>query len=243
LALAIAWLGFTADEGRAWVPPPERLAGLVADQNRAAQRATKLRLAVQVKGANGQLLARGEAVFEPNGRARLDLEYADGHRELHERRGGASRTRVTPPGQSGGLGGTRAAGSDQTASAAVVETEISLLPPLGLLQAINSASVLGALRDLGGDPTRVALGLDRGRDCWVLGGRTLGNFDMNEHPALWIDLESKTPVRIDVASSAYYRLGPQTRFGSVEIPGWYEVAANGQPPLRVEIEALATPTP
>lgn len=235
-ALGAAWLALAAGDAVAWLPPPERLAGLIAQQNRDAKRAAPLRLAVQVADSEGRSLARGEAHIDPSGRGRLELEYPDGHREIHERRGGASRIR------------TVGSESEETASPAIaarsgVGGAAPLLPPLAWLQARSGSQVLAVLRELGGDPTQVQLGIDRGRDCWVLGGRGSGDFEISDRPALWIDLESKTPVRVDVGSSTRYRLGPPTRFGNVELPGWYEVTGPGADSLRVEIEALATAGP
>ncbi len=228
-----------ASGARAWVPAGERLAGLVAERNRMGQRHARLRLAVQVREADGEVIARGEAVIEPGGPARLELTYADGSREWYERRGAASRIR-------------REAGPDGPAPGQYLTSEevdvagVSLLPPFALLQATSPQQLKASLRELGGDPTLVELGLEAGRDCWVLGGRKLGSFAPNDRAALWIDLETKEPVRIDTGSGPLYRLGPPVRFGDVQLPAWYEVdgsaggAAADAPRRRVEIEALAT---
>jgi hypothetical protein len=207
-----------AGSARAWVPPADRLADILAERNRTAQRIQPLRLAVIVKRGDGTPIARGVATAEPGGRARLELTYRGGAEEVQERTGSSYRIEPTPP-----------AGQ-----------EYPLIPPLAFLQAGSPEQILGLLRALGGEVDRVDLGIDGNRDCWVVGGRSPGRFEDNDRAALWIAMESRELVRIDTGERVAYRVGPVAAFGEIRLPKWIEVRPRDAETLRLEFEALAT---
>ncbi len=215
----LLWMAlFAAGSAQGWVPPSDRLAELLAERNRTAQRTQALRLAVVLKEGDGTAIARGVATAEPGGSARLQLTYRDGEEQLQERTGSGYRIEPRP------LSGAA----------------YPLIPPLAFLQAGSPERILGLLRGLGGDAERVDLGIDGNRDCWVLGGRSAGRFDTNDYPALWISLQSRELVRIDTGEQVAYRVGPAAAFGAIRLPKWIEVRPRDAETLRLEFEALAT---
>lgn len=213
-----------------WVPSATDLAKLIAERNRASKRAAPLRLSVFVKDGSGKKLARGVAEIQPGGGSRVELDYRDGHREIHERSGDGYRIE----GGEGVRGDAAPAASWRGERA-----DYPLLPPFGLLQATSPERVLALLRGLGGDPMRVGLGLDGDRDCWVLGGRDAGSFEPGARPALWIHQESRELIRIDAGDAVSYRLGPVVAFGAIRLPKWIEVRPRDAETLRLEIDAMA----
>lgn len=164
---------------------------------------------------------------------RIELDYRDGHREVHRREGNGYRIE----GDSGDGGGVTSGPWGEKSEQA------PLLPPLGLLQATSPERILGLLRGLGGDPDRVGLGLDDNRDCWVLGGRDAGSFEPGKRPALWIHQDSHELIRIDAGDATSYRLGPVVAFGAVRLPKWIDVRPQNGEALRLEIDAMAKSKP
>jgi hypothetical protein len=77
-------------------------------------------------------------------------------------------------------------------------------------------------------------------DCWVLGGRDPGDFEMNTRPSIWVDQETQQPVRIDDAAGVRYRLLDLAPKGGVRFPSRIEVHADGWPIWRIDV---ATPAP
>lgn len=164
-------------------------------------------------------MATGRLRAEPGGASRLDLALADGGTEVHERNG--LEYRVMRNGQR-------------------VDRAPRLLPPLAILQAGKGLDVADELRAMSGDPARVDLGIEGRYDCWVLGGRDPGDFQMNGRPSVWVDQETEQPVRIDDAGGTRYRLLDLAPKGGVRFPSRIEVHADGWPIWRLDV---ATPAP
>ena len=220
LALAIVLGGLLARPASAWIPEPERAWASLAQSNGQSARTRPVDFAVALVDSTGAVVATGRLVAEPGGHARLELTRADGGGvEVHERSG--SEYRVTRDGRR-------------------VEKAPRLLPPLGLLQAGKPADVADALRALGGDPARVDLGKEGLYDCWVLGGRDPGDFQMNARPSIWVDQETQQPVRIDDAAGVRYRLLDLAPKDGVRFPSRIEISADGWPIWRIDV---ATPAP
>jgi hypothetical protein len=214
LLLAVA----VAVPAAAWIPEPERAWSMLAQSNSQSGRIRPLEFAVALVDASGAVVATGRLLASA-ARTSLELRYADAATELHERRG--SEYRVT-------RGGRR------------VEKAPKLLPPLDLLQVAKGLEVAGALRALGGDPASVDLGMEGRSDCWVLGGRDPGDFELNRRASIWVDQETQQPVRIDDGSGVRYRLLDLAPKGGVRFPSRIEVHADGWPIWRIDV---ATPAP
>ena len=208
-----------ADRAAAWIPEPERAWSMLAQSNLQSARNRPLDFAVALVDAAGNVTATGRLLAEPGGRARLELTLAEGGTEVHERNG--LDYRVTRNGQR-------------------VERAPQLLPPLAALQADSAMKVADALRALAGDPARVDLGIEGPNDCWVLGGRDPGDFQMNTRPSVWVDQETRQPVRIDDAAGVRWRLLDLAPKGGVRFPSHIEVHADGWPIWRIDV---ATPAP
>jgi hypothetical protein len=217
---AVAVLGALAiaAPARAAVPSAEKVRKAVASSNAAAKRSQPLLLDVALVSETGQVAAAGQARLDPTGSSRLDLRLGDGRDETHERNG--SSYRVTREG-------------------APVDRSPPLLPPVRLLLAPSAEALAAALADLGADAERVDLGIEGEHDCWVLGGRDPGPFGENARASLWIDLDSRQPVRIDEAGGAHFRLGPSALQNGVRFPTWIDVEAPGWPRWRMEIRRVA----
>jgi hypothetical protein len=198
------------------IPNASRVMQAVADANRVAKRDRTLRLSVDLLRGNDEVVARGELLADPSGRARLELAGRSGIVERHLRTGisyQASRNGESLP------------------------APTPLLPPVALLQAGSAAALETALRTLGAAPEAIALGHAGEHDCYVLGGRLAGP-DRGEAPrraAFWVDLESFQAVRIDRADGVRYRLGPPATLGGLRVPGWIAVEVPGQLERRLVI--------
>lgn len=219
LGIAVGLAVALARSASAWIPEPERAWSTLAQSNSQSARTRPIDFAVALVDSSGTVAATGRLRAEPGGHALLELTLADGGTEVHERR--ALEYRVTRNGQR-------------------VDKVPRLLPPLGLLQAGNGTAVADALRDLAGDPARVDLGIEGRYDCWVLGGRDPGDFQMNKRPSIWVDQETQQPVRIDDAAGVRYRLLDLAPKDGVRFPSRIEVNADGWPIWRIDV---ATPAP
>jgi hypothetical protein len=220
LALALLLGSVLAGPAAAWIPEPERAWASLAQGNAQSARARPIDFAVALVDATGAVVATGRLRAEPGGHALLELALADGGgTEVHERSG--SEYRVTRNGQR-------------------TDKAPRLLPPLGLLQAGRPADVADALRAVAGDPARVDLGMEGRYDCWVLGGRDPGDFQMNGRPSIWVDQETQQPVRIDDAAGVRYRLLDLAPKDGVRFPSRIEIQADGWPIWRIDV---ATPAP
>jgi len=200
------------------VPSAEKVRKAVAASNLAGKRAQPLLVEVALLAESGEVAATGQGRLDPAGASRLDLTLADGRTETHERTGQGYRV---------------------TRGGAPVERAPELLPPVRLLLAPSGDALAAALGDLGGDPERVDLGVEGTSDCWVLGGRNPGPFGANALPSLWVDIDSRQPVRIDEGNGTHFRLGPAALQNGVRFPAWLEVESSGWPRWRMEIRHVA----
>jgi hypothetical protein len=231
--LALAMAGLVAGEASAGIPNVEKLAGAIADANRKAGRTKPLLLEVSLRDAAGAVLATGTLASHPTGLARLELRSSDGlERHL--------------------LQGSQYAASR---NGALLEAPRPLLPPLFLLQTDSGASLRAALASFGVTVSASGLGLAEDRDCYVIGGRAPLPAGTSPPaaipggatpaasgpslPSIWVEVGSFDWVEIDRLGDVRYRLGPSGSFDGVRMPRWIEIAAPGEPSLRLEIDRVA----
>ncbi|MBW2394503.1 MAG: hypothetical protein JRG95_09550 [Deltaproteobacteria bacterium] len=201
LALSLA-LGL-ATAALAYIPPAKQVAGAVAKANRAAKRNQALTMEVSLqRGGTEEAFASGTLITDPSGKARLELQK-DGRIERHLRAGAR-------------LEATRAGGA---------RSGELRLPPLHLLQIVQSAKLQTALAALGAPGGAIELGYDDDLDAYVLGGRGA--------TALWVDMESLSPVRIDLPAGITVRLGPLESFDGVLWPAWLSIHQGEAAPVRM----------
>ena len=222
-ALAVAGLVALALPALAAIPAAEKVLKAVASANAAARRSQPLRVEVALVSETGAEAATGQGYFDPAGTSRLELKLADGRVEAHERTGSSYHA---------------------TRDGSPVERVLPLLPPTRLLQAPSAEALAAALVDLGAATDVVDLGIEGGRDCWVLGGRDPGPFGANGRPSLWVDVESRQPIRIDETAPAgqaggvHFRLGPSAVQEGVRFPTWIDIEAPGWPRWRMQIRRV-----
>lgn len=222
--LAAAGLLAAALPALAAIPAAPKVRKAVASANAAARRTQPLLIEVALVSETGEVAATGQGRLDPAGTSHLELRLADGRTEVHERTGSSYRA---------------------LRDGAPVERVLELLPPTRLLQAPTAEALDAALVDLGAAGGVVDLGIEGGRDCWVLGGRDPGPFADNTRPSLWVDLESRQPVRIDAsarggqAGGVHFRLGPSAVQEGVRFPTWIDVEAAGWPRWRIQIRRVA----
>ncbi|MEN8161808.1 MAG: hypothetical protein ABFS41_17190 [Myxococcota bacterium] len=204
LAGALCLLAWAA---LAYVPPAERIARAVAETNRALGRARTLELRVSLEREDGEELAFGSLLTDPNGGARLEVKHASGFVERQLRRGKALEA---------SRDGSR------------IESPHPLLAPLSVLQAEHGAVLQSRIAELGGRPDAVALGHEGDHDCFVLGGK--------DAPAsYWVDQESLEPVRIDLPGGVRYRLGAPRMHDGIQLPSTITIEAPGRSALRMSV--------
>jgi hypothetical protein len=214
-ALAAA-LCLTAWAALAYIPPAERIARAVAETNRALGRARTLELDVSFERENGEELAAGSLLSDPNGSARLEVKHATGFVERQLRRGKAL---------------------EASRDGSPIRDPHPLLAPLFLLQAEHGAVLQTRIAELGGSPDAVALGHDGDHDCYVLGGKDAA-------ASYWVDQESLLPVRIDLPGGVRYRLGSPLMHDGIQLPSSITIEAPGRSALRMQIrEARAKTAP
>jgi hypothetical protein len=214
-ALAAA-LCLTAWAALAYIPPAERIARAVAETNRALGRARTLELDVSFERENGEELAAGSLLSDPNGSARLEVKHATGFVERQLRRGKAL---------------------EASRDGSPIRDPHPLLAPLFLLQAEHGAVLQTRIAELGGSPDAVALGHDGDHDCYVLGGKDAA-------ASYWVDQESLLPVRIDLPGGVRYRLGSPLMHDGIQRPSSITIEAPGRSALRMQIrEARAKTAP
>jgi len=222
-ALGVAGLLALALPALAAIPAAEKVRKAVAAANAAARRSQPLRVEVALVSETGEQAATGQGTLDPAGTSRLELKLADGRVESHERTGTSYRA---------------------TRDGSPVERVLPLLPPTRLLQAGSAEALAAALVDLGAATDLVELGIEGGRDCWVLGGRDPGPFGANARPSLWVDVESRQPLRIDEAAptgqagGVHFRLGPSAVQAGVRFPTWIDIEAPGWPRWRMQIRSV-----
>ena len=201
------------------VPSPERVAGAVADANRAAGRAQPLRIEVRLR-VEGSPPSEGVLISDPAGSARLVVRDASGSVERHQRQGGEYTIRRD--------------GLPQ-------QVFHRLLPPLFLLQADSGKSLRSELEELGADADALSLGHLDDRDCYVLGGRQDPGAVGLDGPraSLWSDLKTHEPLLVVTPEGVSYQLGPSTLFEPLRLPAWIEILEPGGFRAVLEVQGAA----
>ena len=230
----------------AFVPAPERLAGAVADTNKAAGRKEAIKLELSMSIGDRVDIGKGELVSHPSGLARLELRGDGGLVERHLLRG--TERLATRNGER-------------------LDDARFFLPPLFLLQAESGAALRAALVSFGIDVDLVGLAPCGDLDCYVFGdparavprppyppirgvdeqgkgqddepedlaarvrfsdGGTLlderNEADSNGTPigvpTLWVDLDSYDIRRLASRSGVLVTFGPPAVFGDLRVPSW-----------------------
>ena len=215
--LLFAAVGGLALAAEAVLPPPERVAGAIAEVNRAAGRATPVRIQVEVQLEEGPLLA-GVLISHPARGAVLEVIDPAGSVERHGLQGG-----------------------EYTMMRDGLPQQVfhRLLPPLFLLQAASGVMLREQLRALGADARVVGLGRLEDRDCYVLGGRGADNQPGGGQTAvsLWSDARTHEPLRVFTREGIEYRLGPEMLFEPMRLPAWIEILEPGGFRARLELRS------
>jgi hypothetical protein len=198
------------------IPEPQRIAEALAWANQKAGRAEPIILDVSLRIGDSEPLATGVLASHPTGLARLELRSHQGFVERHLLQG-----------------------SEYTASrdGQLLAAPRPFLPPIFLLQAGSGAALRAALESFGVAAGEVALGLADERDCYVLGGRAIGQATGvgPRRPALWVDMETFEVVRIDAPDGVRFRFGPASDFDGLRAPAWISIEVPGQAPARLEV--------
>ncbi len=215
--LAAVGITLLAAAAAAHVPSPARILQAVAETNVRSERTRGLRLEVELRDESGRVEASGQLWLDPSGAARLRLREPGGDVEEHEVV--ADVYRAQRNGRS-------------------ISSPRPLLPPPQVLQAESAAELCGALFRLGADPDYVELGYQGAHDCYVLGGRSRDP-GASERGALWVDVETLDPVRIDHANGIRFRLGPAVEAGRIRFPAWIGVRTPRGGGWRVEVRSVA----
>lgn len=217
--LLFAAVGGLALSAHAVLPPPERVAGAIAEANRAAGRVVPLRIEVELRLERGPARS-GVLVSYPARAARLELRDAAGSVEHHLLQG----TRYT-----------------MTRDGLPQQDFHRLLPPLFLLQADSGALLRAQLEDLGVDAEALRLGRLEDSDCYVLGGRGGAEEIGSARPlvSLWSDAWTHEMLRVLTREGVEYRLGPVTLFESLRLPAWIEILEPGGFRARLELRDAA----
>jgi hypothetical protein len=206
-----------AGAATAAIPALTRITGAVAEANAGSGRVRPLLIDVTLRVAGGGAEADGVLATHPTGLARLELRTGMGFVERHLLQGdeyAASR------------------------DGELIDRPHPFLPPVFLLQSNSGASLAAALSSYGVAPDTVALGHMGAHDCYVLGGRRLG--DVQPPPSLWVDMVTYEPVRIVRADGTEYRLGPSKVFGGgIQLPTWIEIRAPNSPRARLEVNGAS----
>lgn len=217
LAWGIAAVVLTAAPAVGFVPGADRVSAGVAEANRTSGRVHALALELELRGPDGSVEASGRVRLDPGGGSTLELHEVGGSVETHRWEGELYR-------------------AERDGRPLVAPRP--LLPPLGLLQAGSGAELRRELLLLGGDPSLVELGLDGERDCYVLGGRERAQPGASR-AALWVDVETLDPVRIDLERGIRYRLGPTFEREGIRFPSWVEVQSPGGVGWNLAIRGVA----
>lgn len=148
LACLVVLVLAASQPAAAFIPKANRIAGAVAQVNRASGRTQALRIQLSMRFGDGEPVAAGELVTHPTGLARLELRAAN---ELVERH--------------------LLQGSDHIASrrGELLAAPRPFLPPLFLLQADEAVTLRAALSSYGIDADLVGLALCEEEECFVLG--------------------------------------------------------------------------
>jgi hypothetical protein len=136
---------------RAYVPPADRVAGAIADNNRASGRGEAIRLELTMTIGDRAAVGTGEIVTHPTGLARLELRGSGGLVERHLLQG--TRLLVTRNGE-----------RERNAP--------FFLPPMFLLQAGSAVTLRAALESFGVLVDEIGLAPCGDADCFVIGDPT-----------------------------------------------------------------------
>ena len=207
----------------AWaaIPTAEKIARAVAETNEVAGRGGALLLEVQLRIVGGERedgppAANGVIATHPTGLARLELASSQGFVERHLLQSDTYQA---------------------SRNGALLDDPHPFLPPVFLLQSSSGEALRAALSSYGVSEGEVMLGRMGDRDCYVFGGRILGEPEGEETllPSLWVDMESYEPVRIVRDDGVEYRLGPPTLFDSIRVPTWVEIVEPSGLSARLEV--------
>jgi len=197
----------------AYVPPAKQVAAAVAKANRAGKRNRALVMQVSLHLADAEQPVATGTMIADPS-GRARLELREGDRvERHLRNGARVEASLDGAAHDGAL----------------------RLPPLHLLQLAQRPELQTALAALGAPGGSIELGYDGELDAYVLGGRG--------GAALWVDMQSLSPARIDLAGGTVVRLGPLESHEGVLWPAWLEIVQGSDPPTRMEfrgVEATST---
>lgn len=220
----------------AYIPKVNKIRSAIVGVNQRSARGTGLRVEVALYSAapdgseeqpadTKALLAKGTLETLPSGLARLELRSPQGQVERHLLRGSeylASRNGV------------------------MLTDARPFLFPAFLLQAGDSSALANGLASLGVAGEAVALGLLDDHDCYVIGGRVLGQHEtVSERPALsslWVDMNGFYFVAFEQASGVRYRFGPSAAFQGVQFPKWVSIEKPGQPAFYLEVQNVKKAT-
>ncbi|MCP3987381.1 MAG: hypothetical protein GY723_23595 [bacterium] len=192
-----------ATSALAYVPPAKQVAAAVAKANLAAKRNRALAMEVTLH-RDDSAEAIASGTLITDPSGNARLELRiDGRVERHLRVG--ARLETTHDGRA--------------------HTGELRLPPLHLLQLVQRTSLQTALAALGASGGAIELGYDDDLDAYVLGGRGA--------TSLWVDMESLSPVRIDLPTGIIVRLGPLESFDGVLWPAWLEIQHGEAPRVRL----------
>lgn len=212
LVLVLAVVFGLATAVLAYVPPAKQVAGAVVRANRAAKRNTALKMEVTLFH-EGSELAVATGTLITDPSGKARLELReDGRVERHLRNGAHLETSHDGRPYAGEL----------------------RLPPLHLLQSAQRANLQQAMAELGASGGAIELGYDGALDAYVLGGRG--------GAALWVDMESLSPVRIDLLDGTVVRLGPLENHDGVVWPAWLCIEQADSTPIRLEFRGVTATT-
>ncbi len=217
---AAAACALWATASGAVIPSASRIAGAVAETNRASGRAEPLLLEVSFRIGDGGPAAQGEIATHPTGLARLELQSRKGFVERHLLQGNSHT--ASRDGQ-------------------LIANPHPFLPPVFLLQVASGPALSAALASFGIAAQEVALGRIGDRDCYVLGGRLSRAPDGSERrlPSVWVDMETFQVLRIDV-NGVRYQLGPPQVFQGITAPRWISIEVPGRPTARLDVLRAST---
>ena len=245
---------------RAFVPAPDRVAGAVAENNRASGRQESLRFELSMAIGDRTDIGVGELVSHPSGLARLELRGSGGLVERHLLRG-TERLAVRNGER---IGDAR-----------------FFLPPIFLLQSQSGAALRAALESFGIAVDTIGLAPCGEEDCYVLGDPAREvprppyppirgvaqddvaveetERDLAEHISfsdggtladeraasdreagvvralLWIDLESYGIRRLDSRWGVHVTFGPIAVFDDLSVPSWIRIEEPGKSPVLFSV--------
>jgi hypothetical protein len=226
-----------------FVPEADRVTRAVAGVNKSSGRAQALRFDLDMRIADGEVIARGELVTHPTGLARLELRASDGLVERHVLQGNlheASRNGIR------------------------LEQYRAFLPPLYLLQAASRVTLAAALEGFGVRGDLIGLAPCGESNCYVIGdpGRVVPATAAGVEPAsaqgtqpspapetsalhvgpvlgafatIWVDIESFDLLRIESRAGVRTTLGPVITSDGVRAPSWILIEEPEQSSVRFEV--------